>query len=497
MKKTKLLAILLSFLLLAALLSGCVKKGSPSSSEPSPSTAADLAEQYRNDLAALSVHDSGAVLKALNQYKALAASADQAAKDAMFEAFLPFYELAQHSLAEKLADGVDLEAITAQADDGWYYPVKDASQLSGSDQAAAALIRDNGFAAYQTEGYFFLDEDPGYLINNFKSSVSTAVTDYLTLRHDSLVKGPLISDAGLTVSWDELSDLIATWENYATAHPGTRLGDDALLKARDDMKIYLSADVLDNTPMFPGGTLDSTLKASYARFIKAYPASRYHDLISGYVDILTKNNYQQTDGVKAYLKDNGYPYFSQPTENTESVIASSALYAVRPTGVTRVSLLMTSGQPAGDETAPGGAPDSGTFELIALDKDGKTVSTLDLNKVFGEDALTLSDFSVLQFDDYNGDGYTDFTIGTRWGSNGSVYRIFTVTGDGNLAQLPVSDGKTLYSATFDMSAVFTRTARNAFSIKSYDNTTGKTTTAVFTWENGSFRLTGTTDAATN
>lgn len=58
-------------------------------------------------------------------------------------------------------------------------------------------------------------------------------------------------------------------------------------------------------------------------------------------------------------------------------------------------------------------------------------SSLELNPYFHDD-VTFHSFFDIEFDDYNGDGDLDFTIGQYATSNGNIYQLFTIEQNGNI-----------------------------------------------------------------
>lgn len=75
----------------------------------------------------------------------------------------------------------------------------------------------------------------------------------------------------------------------------------------------------------------------------------------------------------------------------------------------------------------------------------------------------------LNFDDYNGDGNVDFTLG-QWGSsNGSIYYIFSIHNDGSVEKLPGSD---CFIAERAFSIQLDKINDTSFRYQQYDNTEG-------------------------
>lgn len=126
---------------------------------------------------------------------------------------------------------------------------------------------------------------------------------------------------------------------------------------------------------------------------------------------------------------------------------------------------------------------NGQFDVVATGNDGKEVARLGLNDAFdgGEmDFLKEPRFSI-EFDDYNGDGHPDFTIGQWAGSNGNIYALITIGPDG----FHVLE-KNIYSADHVASIRYRKIGKDAFVNQYYDQLKGSYMEVIRHWKDGTF-----------
>jgi len=92
--------------------------------------------------------------------------------------------------------------------------------------------------------------------------------------------------------------------------------------------------------------------------------------------------------------------------------------------------------------------------------------------------------------DYNGDGRPDFNLGAYGSCNANLYRLFTLTPQGRLAELPVQGGRALAvsGAGRNNSTPLIRAEDGVLSHTYYDNTRGREITARYRWQEGRFFL---------
>jgi hypothetical protein len=126
----------------------------------------------------------------------------------------------------------------------------------------------------------------------------------------------------------------------------------------------------------------------------------------------------------------------------------------------------------------------GQFEVVATSNDGKELARFGLNNTFdgGELSFRKDKPFILQFDDYNGDGYPDFTIG-QWGSsNGNIYSMLTIDPNG----FRILE-KNIYSSDHRGSIRYRKVGDHAFINQYYDQLKGNLD-VIHRWKNGGFSL---------
>ncbi|QGQ99061.1 hypothetical protein EHS13_31380 [Paenibacillus psychroresistens] len=125
----------------------------------------------------------------------------------------------------------------------------------------------------------------------------------------------------------------------------------------------------------------------------------------------------------------------------------------------------------------------GSFEVVATDPAGKELAKLGLNDVFdgGEMNFRKELPFEIQFDDYNEDGESDFTVGQWGGSNGNFYSMLTISSSG----FEVLE-ENIYSADHRPSIRYRKIAGKAFLNKYYDQIIGADMDVIHRWKDGAF-----------
>jgi hypothetical protein len=454
---------------------------------------------YVSFLSALTVHDTEAITKAYDEWERLVQSSDDTqTNDALFRYFESFFHLVQTSIDDTVIPMDEnmtiLDRITEQSPDGYYNVVmEEASFSEDAEIQMSALLRNNGYAAYFSEGGYYLSEDPNFLSDKCSPYLSDGLKAYLQLRSTYLKTGAVIDDAGLCMSWDELSDRIIAWESYAESYPDTPEAETAMKEAENYFEIYLTCRYLDNTPMFQDEVLTEEVRESYERFITTYPSSKYYEIVSTYYNILEENNFFLSAEAIEYLSQNNLDISIPDYAEMPTVISSSCFYPLQATEIQTLSIVMTEGEFSEqlDAGPYSGWNYVGNFVIEGKDADGNLVSSLDLNEVFGGGNLVFGPMVELAFEDYNQDGNLDFTIG-QWGtSNGFIYRLFSVNQESEIVALPIEDDLSIFSACFDYSTFFEKAGDTVFLVPFYDNTVGKNQIAYYRWDGMSYMVTKT------
>lgn len=147
-----------------------------------------------------------------------------------------------------------------------------------------------------------------------------------------------------------------------------------------------------------------------------------------------------------------------------------------------VRLSMTEGQYYSDRYAGYGggtyaANYRGTYELQVIGDGGKFLSRTAFTDPDGQPEANFPGKFTLLFDDYNGDGSPDFTVG-QWGSSAlSLYDVYTLFPDGTVKKtaqaVPGTGG--------DFSVRFKRDGGTGFFGSWYDNASGRTESVHCLW----------------
>jgi hypothetical protein len=170
-------------------------------------------------------------------------------------------------------------------------------------------------------------------------------------------------------------------------------------------------------------------------------------------------------------------------------ISRNELYPVTNT-INFLSLQLLEGQYSEDWSTMGpltGRNWSGNFQLTVTDEQGRTLSTFPLSGHFVEE-LGFSNFFEIRFDNYNGDGDPDFTIGQYGSSNGNFYKLFTLRQDYVIEDLSIKPGPELFISSPDRySAKLDKVDEITFKTSNYDNAAGKTVEEKYRWDGEAFR----------
>lgn len=130
---------------------------------------------------------------------------------------------------------------------------------------------------------------------------------------------------------------------------------------------------------------------------------------------------------------------------------------------------------------------SGDFRLILSDENGEEISHIDLNNYFGDEELIFNDFFEFEFDDYNGDGTVDFTIGQYGTSNGNFYRMFMLTQDKKIQEVNIAENNELFvSGGNRYSIKLDKINKQSFKVSYYNNAVGEYQEVSYTWDGNKF-----------
>ncbi|MBB6670418.1 M56 family metallopeptidase [Cohnella nanjingensis] len=184
-----------------------------------------------------------------------------------------------------------------------------------------------------------------------------------------------------------------------------------------------------------------------------------------------------------------------PPAGNEIVLLSSSRVDLANGGILYVNVEMVEGRHETEAEAggPGGGiyadNYTGTYRLRvvnpALSTQGSTAFIYDgLMEDFGEKTLNFGGKFDLAWADYNGDGQPDFTLGQWAGSNGGIYRLYTLTERGEIVKLDT--GGEMYIADHLPSVLLEQLGGNRFAAKYYDQESGEYKQWIYQWDKDKF-----------
>lgn len=182
---------------------------------------------------------------------------------------------------------------------------------------------------------------------------------------------------------------------------------------------------------------------------------------------------------------NDNSYISDPAAvNVESpftISRNSLFQAAGKPGV--LSLELVQGTYREDWNAPSpfaGRSWSGQFRLSISADDGRLLHTFPLSDQYNEE-LVFNDLFLIEFGDYNSDGNPDFTIGQYGSSNGNVFKLFTISEDYSIKELPVDSTPELFITVPERYSVKLDETADGFKTAFYDNSLGRQVVNTYRW----------------
>lgn len=168
-------------------------------------------------------------------------------------------------------------------------------------------LQENGLRINFSESGEYFAAMPGYLYDHFARYLTDASQEYLLNLKTEAEGAPntyLIEDAMLSISYNELSDRITLWEDFAKKYPKDNRAHSAEENAKFYLQVYL--DPFNSSLPDSEGALEQEVRESYVRFIENYPNSKYHKAVKGFYKVLAENDFMQTEEVEKYLADRGF-----------------------------------------------------------------------------------------------------------------------------------------------------------------------------------------------
>ncbi|GMK38679.1 hypothetical protein PCCS19_17330 [Paenibacillus sp. CCS19] len=127
----------------------------------------------------------------------------------------------------------------------------------------------------------------------------------------------------------------------------------------------------------------------------------------------------------------------------------------------------------------------GQFAAVLTDDAGDVLQSRDLGMDFDESMTFRKDQLPFEipFDDYNGDGYMEFTVGQYASSNGNIFNLYTIQPEG-ISRI----GGPIFTSDKDgyYSTRYAKKPPSSFLNRYYDNRRGETFESTFEWINDAF-----------
>ena len=262
-------------------IAGCGRNGS------SPKTALLNYREYSKNLVKT---DLSSISKALNKYKESFTNAPVEFRDSAFAEFRNLFYNVINNYSDTFWNNAEL--------------VKKVNEKQNDDSAVKELknsLENNGLRLSLTEGSYYIDEKPDYLIKNFKSYVSPGVIEFLNLRSQELQQG-FSEDAKLLITFQQLGNRIIAWQTYLNKYPSSTMQAEAKFSYHLYLNTFLTG--LDNSPISSDNVLLPEIKQVYSEFINKNKNTESSKIVEQYYTILSKNNFRLTDELDDFYQEN-------------------------------------------------------------------------------------------------------------------------------------------------------------------------------------------------
>lgn len=267
--------------MLSCLFVGCGRNSS------SPSVALLKYREYSKNLVKT---DLSSISKALDKYKESFTTDPVEYRDSAFAEFRNLFYNIINNYSEIFWNNAEL--------------MKKVNEKQNDDPTVKAFkstLETNGLRLSVTEGSYYIDEKPDFLINNFKSYVSPGVNEFLNLRSRELEQG-FSEDARLLITFRQLGERIITWQNYLNKYPESPMQAEAKFSFHLYLNTFLTG--LDNSPISSDEVLLPEIKQVYSEFISKYKDTESGKIVEKFYAILSKNNFHLTDDLDDFYEEN-------------------------------------------------------------------------------------------------------------------------------------------------------------------------------------------------
>ncbi|MBM4310208.1 MAG: hypothetical protein FJ119_04580 [Deltaproteobacteria bacterium] len=245
-------------------------------------------KEYTDYLSKIRAQDVNAVVKAANELIKVSLDKNDPCRDQLMHEFRKYYHATMSAYEKKSKVGQ------------WEYPAADSDRLEFEQTIASA-----GWSLRESEGMYCLGEKAGWFEERFRTILTRPFKKYLRIRADEIQQG-FARDAGLLISWDQLGERIAMWEQFLRTYPGFVAKDEI----RDRLDVYVRTFVtgMDNSRInnFNSKKLRPDVRAAYEVFIRENRDSAYYTLVRDYYEMLKRKQFNVPDDLKGYFKKAGF-----------------------------------------------------------------------------------------------------------------------------------------------------------------------------------------------
>lgn len=296
MKKSISTPMILIMVILVIILSGCKKKKpgiQEPTKEPTESTG-DLVEESINKEEIMK--DFSNIVEGKSGPDKVVAFIDEQIKkftdiegDKMISELEKILENSLESITDNILNLDTEEELMSIAGNELFFP-EDKVQDIKNDKLREEIIKvlDSKYKLISVEGNYYPIVDYEKL-KEYNKYISPELKDYISIKSmDS--NAPMAIDAGLYISYDELSQRILKTEDFIQKYSGGQRHEEMLKAYRNKLTIYLSG--MDNTPIVNSETkkINDVVLESYKK------TANTKDKVTGfivrkYVKIIEKNNY--------------------------------------------------------------------------------------------------------------------------------------------------------------------------------------------------------------
>jgi hypothetical protein len=264
---------------------------------------------YQKYLNSLDKNDPDSIQKGLISFLFNAERFSGADRDQGYQFFRNFYYRTLYQYNENFnQDKRLLEKIYQKDPDGTIYIDKILANLNNptlkKDPQVEKFVLQlwkNGLELSQTEGNFYLSEQPGYLFYHFNGRVSPSLKQFLAIRERELAEG-FSEDAGLLISFQALGDRVATWDGYLEKYPASPQLNEA--KYYYLLYLYTFLTGIDNSRVFVDGKLAPEVKKAYQDYQSKYPDTKSGRLVGKFYQVLQAAGFKKSAVVDRFYQEN-------------------------------------------------------------------------------------------------------------------------------------------------------------------------------------------------